>query len=90
MFFDKNKKMKMKIVFIYFVLFFNFQINAFIQYPSFGVGMPNQNYGGYYDNRPNSAQTAPQVNTKKYTSNKKLDYKKMNKNSKDEDDCSIF
>ena len=61
-----------------------------MQYPSFGVGMPNQNYGGYYDNRPNSAQTAPQVNTKKYTSNKKLDYKKMNKNSKNEDDCSIF
>ena len=61
-----------------------------MQYPSFGVGMPNQNYGGYYDNRLNSAQTPPQVNTNKYTSNKKLDYKKMNKNTKDEDDCSIF
>ena len=36
MFFDKNKKMKMKIIFIYFILFFNLQINAFIRYPSFG------------------------------------------------------
>ena len=36
MFFDKNKYMKMKIIFIYFILCFNFQIKAFIRYPSLG------------------------------------------------------
>ena len=36
MFLTKNKNMKMKINFIYLILFFNFQIKAFISYPSFG------------------------------------------------------
>ena len=68
----------------------NYQQQPMMPYPSFGVGMPNNAYGGYYNNRPNTAQVDPSGKYTKKNSNKNINYKNMYQGTKYEDDCSIF
>ena len=68
----------------------NYQHQPMMQYPSFGVGMPYNNYVGFYNNHPNSAQVNPPANNKKKTSHKNLNYKKIYQDTKYESDCNIF
>jgi serine/threonine protein kinase len=68
----------------------NYQPRPMVQYPSFGVGMPFNAYGGYYNNRPNTAQVNPSGNNTKKNTNKNINYKNMYQGTEYENDCGIY